>query len=496
MIARRSFLVSGAAVSGGLGLAGLGISALRPATADAVEGGGAAVEGGTADLDPGSIAKFAVRMPLPPVLAPYSVSGTTSYYRMTMKEVAAAILPGMPTTKVRTYNGKFPGPLIKARSGQRVVVEQTNGLGQPVSVHLHGAHVPESSDGGPMDLIQPGGSKTYTYPNQQPHANLWFHDHAHHQESEHVYRGLSGYYLLTDDTEQQLPLPSGQFDVSIALREARFDQAGQLVYAMDDWPNRNVILVNGKPWPYFEVAARKYRLRVFNQSNGRFFDLKLSDGSEFTLIGGDGGLLAKPYRATVVRLSPGERADIVVDFSRYPVGSKVVLENGLGPGPVEHVGKVMRFDVTRTATDNSSVPSTLRTLPDLPPATVNRRFDLSMDEDGRPDPVGYINGRTYDHHRVDTEIAYGSTEVWTVTNTNQLAPHNFHMHLVMFRVLERNGQPVTEGFETGLKDTVSILAGETVKLQATFTGYRGTYVYHCHLFDHSAMGMMGNFRVS
>ncbi|MFF4485237.1 multicopper oxidase family protein [Streptomyces sp. NPDC001544] len=496
MQTRRSFLVSGlmsgAVVSGGLGLAGLAAPALWPAAADAAERGRTAV----ADLDPGSIPKFATAMPLPRVLAPHAVSGTTSYYRVTMKETAAAILPGLPDTTVRTYQGQFPGPVIKARSGRRVVVEQTNSLGLPVSVHLHGAHVPPSSDGGPMDLIQPGASKTYTYPNQQPHANLWFHDHAHHQESEHVYRGLSGFYLLTDETEERLPLPAGEFDVPIALREARFDTAGQLVYAMDDWPNRNVILVNGRPWPYFEVAARRYRLRLFNQSNGRFFDLKLSDGSEFTVVGGDGGLLARPARATVVRLSPGERADIVVDFSRYPVGGKVVLENALGPGPVEHVGQVMRFDITRTAPDDSSVPDTLRTLPEPRAATVNRRFELSMDEDGRPDPRGYINGRTYDPERIDTEIAYGTTEIWTVTNTNRLAPHNFHTHLVMFRVLERNGTPVTDGFESGLKDTVSVLAGETVKLQATFTGYRGTYVYHCHLFDHSAMGMMGTFRVA
>ncbi|MFE4975163.1 multicopper oxidase family protein [Kitasatospora sp. NPDC056651] len=489
--------MSGVAVSGGLGLAGFGIAASQPATAGAAERDLTTPTGGvTANLDPADIAKFAVQMPVPAVLSPYAVSGTTSYYRMAMKEVTAAVLPNMPATTVRTYNGQFPGPVIRARSGQRVVVQQTNNLAQPVSVHLHGAHVPESSDGAPMDVIQPGASKTYTYPNQQPHANLWFHDHAHHQESEHVFRGLSGTYLLTDDTEQQLPLPSGQYDVPIALREARFDQSGQLVYEMDDWPNRNVILANGKAWPYFQVAARKYRLRFFNQSNARFFDLKLSDGSEFTVIGGDGGLLAQPCQATVVRLSPGERADIVIDFSRYAVGTQVVLENGMPPGPVEHVGKVMRFDVTRTAADPSSIPSTLRTLPALPPATVNRSFALSMDETGNPGAAAYINGLTYDHNRIDTEIAYDTTEIWTVTNTNQVAPHNFHMHLVMFRVLERNGQPVTQGFETGLKDTVSILAGETVKIQATFTGYRGTYVYHCHLFDHAAMGMMANFRVS
>lgn len=204
-----------------------------------------------------------------------------------------------------TFNGNFPGPVIKATSGRRVLVRQTNRLGVSTSIHLHGAHVPESSDGSPMDLIAPGGdSKIYTYPNAQPHANLWFHDHAHHQESETVYRGLTGFYLLTDDVEKNLNLPSGAYDVPIALRDARFDDSGQLVYSMGDFMKRQVLLANGKAWPYFEVAARKYRFRLFNTANLRFYTLQLSDGSSFQQIGSDGGLLEKPLDVTSVSLSP------------------------------------------------------------------------------------------------------------------------------------------------------------------------------------------------
>jgi FtsP/CotA-like multicopper oxidase with cupredoxin domain len=345
-----------------------------------------------------------------------------------------------------------------------------------------------------MDTFAPGALRRYSYPNQQPGAPLWFHDHAHHMESEHVYRGLSGSYLLSDETERSLPLPAGQYEVPIALRDARFDEAGQLVYEMDDFLNRTTILANGRPTPYFEVAARKYRFRLLNSTNLRFFLLRLSNGGQMTQIGSDGGLLERPFTTDAVILSPGERADVVIDFADYPAGTKIVLENGLGPGDPELVGQVMRFDVVRTASDPSSVPDVLRTLPAMPTATVEREIVLSMDEDGRPVPRGFMDGKMWDPERIDQTITHGSSEIWTVTNANQITPHNFHMHLVQFRVLERNGGPVGPD-ESGLKDTVRLAAGETVKLHATFDTYRGDYVYHCHLLDHSAMGMMAKFRV-
>ncbi|MFF0745867.1 multicopper oxidase family protein [Streptomyces sp. NPDC004111] len=435
---------------------------------------------------------FSVRMPLLPQLSPVSTLGGQDTYLVTVKEVAREIIPGVQT-KVLTYDGHFPGPVLRARSGRKVVIRHRNNLTMPISCHLHGGSVTPENDGGPMDTFAPGRDRTYTYPNQQPGATLWFHDHAHHMESEHVYRGLSGSYLLTDDTERALPLPGGAYEVPIALRDAHFDAAGQLVYEMDDM-GRSTILANGRPVPYFEVAARKYRFRLLNSSNMRFFQLRLSDGGQIVQIGTDGGLLERPVTTDTVGLSPAERADVVIDFSRYPVGTKIVLENTLGPETPDKVGRVLRFDVVRKAADTSRVPDVLRSLPPMPRATVQRSIVLSMDEDGRQEPRAYMDGKVWDAERIDQSIAYGSSEVWTVTNANKIIPHNFHMHLVQFRVLERNGAPVGPA-EAGLKDTVRLFPGETVKLHATFDSYRGTYVYHCHLLDHSAMGMMANFRV-
>ncbi|KJY40761.1 bilirubin oxidase, partial [Streptomyces sp. NRRL B-1568] len=220
----------------------------------------------------------------------------------------------------------------------------------------------QSSDGDPMDTIAPGASRTYTYPNKQTHAALWYHDHAHHMESENVYRGLSGFYLLRDQTELALPLPSGQYDIPIMLRDARIDDTGTLVYEMHDFMNRTTILANGKPWPYLQVAARKYRFRILNSTNLRFFTLHLSDNTDITQIGTDGGLLEKPLTTQTIALTPGERADIIIDFSRYKPGTQITLDNTEGPGPTELVGKILRFDITHTTPDPSTIPTTLRTL--------------------------------------------------------------------------------------------------------------------------------------
>ncbi|MFF1442503.1 multicopper oxidase family protein [Streptomyces sp. NPDC058295] len=484
MVARRRVLGAGLAI-GGTGFTGVSLLPVinaRDASAAASQPAAAPV-----------VTPFSRPMPLVPVLSPVSTSGGVDRYEVTMRAVSKEILPGL-TTDLLTFDGHFPGPTIKARRGRPVVIRQRNETAVDTSVHLHGASVPQNSDGGPMDVIAPGAERVYTYPNRQRSASLWYHDHAHHVESENVYRGLHGSYLLSDPDEAALPLPKDDYDVLIGIRDAHFDTTtGQLIYTMSDRA-RSTILVNGAPYPYFEVAARKYRLRFANTSNQRFVELGLEDGSDMIQIASDGGLLPEPHTTKTVYLSSGERADVVIDFARYPVGTKIVLKNTAGFGPVEEVGQVMRFDVVRTADDPSSVPSTLRTLPQLPQPTAERTVVLRMDEDGRVDPNGYIDEKLYDPERVDARIRFGASEIWTVTNANTKASHNFHLHLVQFRVLERAGAAPGPA-ESGLKDTVVLKPGETVKLQMTFDRYRGTYVYHCHMLDHSAMGMMATMKI-
>ncbi|MFF2546671.1 multicopper oxidase family protein [Kitasatospora sp. NPDC058063] len=506
MVTRRRMIGAALATGGGVLLVrttqhpAASATSAASAAQDAQDAGHAHPAGADApdpgpDAGPALAPKFTTALPLPPVLSPVSTDGGADTYAVTMLRSFARILPGH-RTDVLTYNGAFPGPVIRARSGRPVIVRQTNLLDDPVSVHLHGSAVPVDSDGGPMNLLNAGATRTCTYPNDQPHASLWFHDHAHHLESEHVYRGLAGTYLLTDATEAALPLPSGRYDLPIALRDARFDASGNLVYRMDDAAGRATILANGRPWPKVDVAARRYRIRLLNSSNLRFFSLRLADGGPITWIGSDGGLLERPHTTDTVDLSPGERADVVIDFSRYRPGTSVVLTNSMPPGPAEHIGQVLRFDVGRPAPDPSSVPDRLRTLAPPGPVARERTVVLKVEEGGAgAAPRGLIDGKVYDPARVDAAVAFGTSEIWTVHNANTDIPHNFHLHLVQFRVLQRNGRaPGPE--ESGLKDTVRLMPGESVRLQATFDSYRGRYPYHCHLLDHSAMGMMAQMEIT
>ncbi|QDY80158.1 multicopper oxidase family protein [Streptomyces qinzhouensis] len=480
MVARRRLLGAGIATAA-TGLTGASLIPVFSANGS---------DDTSAQNTPPPIVPFQTPLPLIPVAQPVSTAGGIDRYDINVISTTKQILPGF-NTQLLTYGGQFPGATIKARENRPVIIRQRNGLSVPIARHLHGASVAPESDGGPMDTIAPNAERIYTYPNRQPHASLWYHDHAHHLESENVYRGLQGSYLISDDIEDDLPLPKGAYDVVIQLRDARFDAAGQLVYTMGDRA-RTTLLTNGVPYPYFQVAARKYRFRLANTSNMRFFTLRLSGGAGMVQIGSDGGLLPAPHVTQSLFITSGERADVVIDFSGYPIGSQVFLESVASNGSAE---QVMRFDVTRTAADPSSIPSVLRTLPPLPTATAHRTIVMRMDEDGRPSPQAYMDDKVYDHHRVDAHVRFGASEIWTVTNANTLAPHNFHMHLVQFRVIERNG--VAPGpAESGLKDTVAVMPGETVKLQATFDTYAGEFVYHCHMLDHSAMGMMATMKIA
>ncbi|MGH3645773.1 MAG: multicopper oxidase family protein [Micromonosporaceae bacterium] len=441
--------------------------------------------GSTATVTP-----FSVRMPLPPVARPSQITTDTDVYQLDMRPIQTEIIPGY-TTAAYGYGGSFIGPTIHARKGRRTAVVQTNRLSDPTAVHVHGGHTPASSDGYPMDVIAPGKQRRYEYPNLQPATTMWYHDHAHHHEAEHVYRGLAGFYLLHDPDESKLGLPHGEYDVPIMLRDAQFASDGSMVFVMDDFENRETVLVNGRPQPYFPVAARKYRLRILNATNLRGFQLRLSNGQQFTQIGSDGGLLAAPYRRDTLKLYPGERIDVVVDFSRYPVGTQLVLENSLGGSDPNQ--RLMRFDVVRTESDDSRVPDQLATIPALPSATNTRAFALGMN------PATFqfqINGMSFDPNRIDARIKRGTTEIWRITNLDTLfgIPHNFHVHLVQFKVLDRDGR-APGADEAGWKDTVSVDPGETVRIQATFGQYTGKYVYHCHMIDHSAGGMMGQMEV-
>jgi FtsP/CotA-like multicopper oxidase with cupredoxin domain len=480
---KRAGLLGGLVVPAGFASAWAGW--LNPSTSAALPG-----DGILDDFAPSPpVVPFQAPFRTPSVLAPTRADADTDYYEITMRPAAVEILPDRPTT-IWGYNGEFPGPTIKARSGRRVVVRQTNDLPDATpSVHLHGGHVEPGSDGYPTDVIARGTAKDYVYPNRQIASTLSYHDHQMHRTGPNVWMGLFGAYLIEDDVEASLNLPSGAYDVPVIIQDRAFRTDGSLRYSPDMMHGAlgDVILVNGVAQPRFEVANRRYRLRILNGSNAREYELALSSGQPFVQIATDGGLLPRPVSRTTIPVSPFERVEVIVDFSEVPVGSQVILRNEFDVG---RTGQVMLFDVVRREADPSSVPSDLRPLERLDEgsASATRDFTLGMDM-----MSWVINGQRFDPARVDATPRLGSTEIWRFQNRSGMA-HPIHIHLNMFQILDRNGTPPPEA-ESGWKDTVAVGPDETVRVIVRFTDFAGLYMVHCHNLEHEDDAMMAQFQV-
>ncbi len=214
-------------------------------------------------------------LPRIPELLPVQRTRTRDVYDVTIKEGLAEVLPGFQTP-IYGYEGVYPGPTIRARTGREVVVRQRNTLPFDSNVHLHGGYVPAAHDGHPMDVIPSGGSFEYHYPNEQDAATLWYHDHAHGRTSRTLYYGLLAMYALEDDLERELDLPAGEYDVPLVIADHAFNRDGSFRYQenVDVGFRGDTILVNGAVSPRMAVRRRRYRLRLLNASNSRSYTLQ------------------------------------------------------------------------------------------------------------------------------------------------------------------------------------------------------------------------------
>ncbi|MET8472983.1 multicopper oxidase family protein [Streptomyces sp. NPDC006422] len=479
------------------------------------------------------VPRFAVPLPIPPTARPVGREDGTDRFEVEQKVASVEIVPGRRTT-IWGYDGVFPGPTFTGRTGRGAVVHVLNSLPVPTSTHLHGGVTPPDSDGYPTDLVVPTercgerlraghgmhtpsaarrlspGSKAYEYPLEQRAATLWYHDHRMDFSAPQVWRGLAGFFLVHDDEEERLPLPGGEKDVPLLLCDRAFAEDGEFRYpakAPDcmgepgvraefmDGVLGDVQLVNGAPWPVLDVSATRHRLRLLNASNARRYRLTLSPGPRqgvpFTQIGSDGGLLARPRGHREIPLAPGERHDVVVDFSGHPVGTEVTLENTLGHGRMR---QVMRFRVVRRERDDTHVPTRLSTTAEpLDPASAAhvRRFDFRRTNAGDDRAMWTVNGRPFSVSDVLAEPRLGTVERWRFTSDFH---HPVHLHLAHFQVVARDGRP-PRATDAGWKDTVDVRPYEVVDVLARFTGHRGRYMLHCHNLEHEDMAMMANFEV-
>jgi spore coat protein A, manganese oxidase len=457
---------------------------------------------------------------VPPVLQPIKRDETTDYYQVFQREVPVEIIPGL-LTPIYGYNGITPGPTVVAQRGRPVVMQQINMLPDQheelgyktwTSTHLHGSASLPEYDGYASDVTQPGQWKNYHYPNIQDARTLWYHDHGVHHTAENAYMGLAAMYILHDDKEQSLGLPRGAYDVPLILKDAMFATDGSLLY--DDHSESglfgDVNLVNGVPWPVMRVERRKYRFRVLNACISRSFRLRLSTGEPLTVIATDGGLMPAPQSVANVRVGMAERYEIVIDFSKYSIGQRVVLNNVSPPNNIDELNtnKVMAFDVVSepSTLDGNNVPSVLNTNQEvmgLTAANSVRRRELVFERD-QPDltkPEAWtINGTTWEDV-IDSDYkfclanpGYNDVEVWRLTNKSSGWFHPVHIHLVDFKVLTRNGRAPL-AYEKGPKDVVYVGENETVDVVMRFANQRGRYMIHCHNLVHEDHDMMAQFEV-
>jgi spore coat protein A len=501
---------------------------------------------------------FVDALPLPAVAQPVSgQAGGAASYEIAMRETQQQLHRDLPDTTVWGYddgNGTgYPGRTIETRVGEPISVTWINDLrdtsvGSPphplrtshylavdtcphgatenqdarVVVHLHGGHLAAAFDGYPEATFTPGQQVVYEYPNWQLPATLWYHDHALGITRLNVIMGLAGFYLVRDDYEQSLGLPSGEFEVPIAIQDRTFNPDGSFWYpaVWQDLFFGDTILVNGKVWPYLNVKQGKYRFRLLNGSTSRTYTLTLSNGASFEQIGAEGGLLPAPVTTSEITLGTGERVDVVVDFGAYAPGTEIILTNSAptpfpGDPGVGVIPDIMKFVVIAAAGHTTPVPATLRPMEVLDEAdsVIEREFHLEKGPGNACSPfeweiVSIVGGNPVGAKWDDiTEFPeLGDTEVWKFVNRSGMT-HPMHMHLVMFQVLDRQGFEEIGGVivpigspvppppqEAGWKDTVQVGPDEIVRVIARFENYEGLYAYHCHILEHEDHEMMRQFQ--
>jgi blue copper oxidase len=444
---------------------------------------------------------FGNELRIPPLAEPRVDEPGRKVFDLRLEEGETALLPGKPT-ETWGANGPYLGPTLRAGRGDEVTVNVDNALPDTTTLHWHGMHLPAAADGGPHQMIEPGERWSPRWKIDQPAASLWYHPHVMGETADHLYRGIAGMFILDSPASKSLPVPDeyGVDDIPLLIQDKRLEDDGSLDFSqsMISPIGRlgDEILVNGTHNPHVKVTDRLIRLRLLNASTARNYNIGFADDREFALIGTDGGLLERPASTNRIQLSVGERAEIVVELQP---GERVVLrsfEPDLGTNAFEgrFSGADDSFDLLelRAAAeldDSPDLPETLVPQEGPPPSAVARvrRFDL-----GNRD----INDREMDMRRIDQVVPLGTTEIWEVENTTGTA-HNFHPHDVRFRILEYAGEAPPPSL-SGLKDTVYVPPGETVRLVTAFEDYADPdlpYMFHCHVLQHEDRGMMGQFVV-
>jgi spore coat protein A, manganese oxidase len=528
----------------------------------------------------GQLTKYLEPVPLPGngiVVA--SPSGANAY-SFTQRQIARRLHPDLPPTPLWAYDdgsglagqaGSF-GMAVVAQSGTPLEVGFTHDLPETypswlpvdtrltplgnqvrVMTHLHGGFVAGASDGNPAvtpNGFGPGETQTVFYTNeppQMPAELLWFHDHGLGATRLNVFAGLAAAYIVRDqhdtgDEPNPIGIPGGAYEIPLVVQDRQFNPDGTFLYPTSDiagvtWIGEyfgDVMLVNGKVWPFLEVEPRMYRFRILNGCNARILGLDIG-GPSLWQIGAEGGMWDKPVSVKQLVLAPAERADVLIDFSKF-AGQTLVMKNHKPPKPVSNpapqLEQVMQIRVGTTVSQpgpTSIPPSLPGRAADVVGDVVATRY-ITLNEIDVDEPTWFLNlnGVHFDEGPVTETPRVGTVEDWVYVNVTG-DTHPMHTHLVTFQVVGRTPfdaeayEEANEGAhgvpggidptpfatgpmeppdpsERGYKDTVKANPGQFTTIRAKFdlpTGVTApqSYVHHCHIVEHEDNDMMRPFGV-
>ncbi len=450
-----------------------------------------------------------------PLFIPDTLSGTV--FNLTVHKDSVQFKPGTITQTLGINNSKYLGPTLIMHKGDSVSLTVNNQLGDTTTMHWHGFHVAPKNDGGPHSMIMNGMSWNPRFVVRNDAATYWYHPHMMMKTAEQAIKGDVGLIIVRDNAEAALNLPRnyGVDDFPIIVQSVELDTTNQFMpKGMVD----SVVLVNGTDTPYVNMPAQIVRLRLLNASGERTFNFGFTANKAFKIIGNDDGLLQAPVTVTSIRVSPGERYEVLLDLTGmngqaiYLMSYASQLPMGVQGGPTMPMPpssppmnsplngidfNILQINVVaQTSSPVTSVPTTL--IPDTPltesMANTIRTINMTADSMMVMDGPFYFNHNLFDMGRIDYRIPLNNIEIWTLLDSTMVA-HPFHIHDVYFYILDRNGNPPAPE-ERGRKDVLLIEPNETVRFITQFKDFADTttpYMYHCHILMHEDDGMMGQF---
>jgi FtsP/CotA-like multicopper oxidase with cupredoxin domain len=431
------------------------------------------------------------------------------------------------TARLWTYGGRFPGPLLRLREGDHVLLDFDNALAEDTNLHTHGLHVSPSVDD-PFRHVAPGERVRLEF--DVPHGSAgtyWYHPHLHGTVATQLFAGLAGPILIEGPLDAEL---GDVDDHLLVLKDIALTHGEPAAHHHGDWMDGkegDLVTVNGELRPAVTVATSTVRLRLLNASNARYYRLALEHHA-MHLIASDGGLLGAPIELEELLLAPGERAEVLVNLEDagafrlfdlpYDRGAMMMGMGamhdehtadppaaggmaGMGgaaghgmhgaPAPAGDEAAVLLTLVARSEARPAPLPRTLGTVDrlDVDAVAVHRTVEFSEDHMAAR---FFVNGRLFDPARTDFAGRVGTLEVWEIVNRGDM-DHPFHLHTYPFQVLSRNG--VAEPFRAW-KDVVNLREHDVVRIAVPVETFTGRTVFHCHIVEHEDRGMMGTFEVT